>query len=171
VLHGYVPSDSSCGASVSRTLNYLHGDWALSQACQVVSATAAAATAAAAAAKGKHHASGVMVDLTQALEGTPTYNKTHDLSLLRGFSPSTSSSSSSLSSRRSLIGLGSSVFSVDEAAQVLADRAANWTKLVNPALQGFLTPKNSAGEFDGNFDQFAWGESMKHIDNLHGVKL
>jgi putative alpha-1,2-mannosidase len=28
---GYVPQDGGCDAVVSRTLNYLHADWALSQ--------------------------------------------------------------------------------------------------------------------------------------------
>lgn len=48
---GFVSVDSACDAVVSRTLNYLHGDWAIAQAAMVLGETADAATLLARSAK------------------------------------------------------------------------------------------------------------------------
>jgi putative alpha-1,2-mannosidase len=47
---GYVPSDTGCDAVVSRTLNYLHGDWAIGQAAALLGHSDDAAALAARAA-------------------------------------------------------------------------------------------------------------------------
>ena len=42
-LQGYVPYDSGCDASVTRSLNYYHGDWAIAQAAALLGETSDAA--------------------------------------------------------------------------------------------------------------------------------
>jgi putative alpha-1,2-mannosidase len=79
---GYVAVDGACDATVSRTMNYWHADWAIAQAALVLGEAADAAT--------------------------------------------------------------------------LLARAARWPILLNNAT-GFFAPKNLAGAFLSDFDEFAWG--------------
>lgn len=61
-----------------------------------------------------------------------------------------------LSQAASLLGL------TDEA-QVLATRASNWTKLLDPAT-GFMRQRKTDGTFATQFDEFAWGPSVGYTE-------
>jgi hypothetical protein len=49
-------------------------------------------------------------------------------------------------------------------AQILSDRAANWTLLLNPET-GFLSPRYLDGTFKEEiFDEFGWGDSYGYTE-------